>query len=170
MNPIIALYLLALACLTGCASTEEQNETTESDTSSLNPISPHYTKGAELGKREPKEDAEAFFTSGYAGYIMTTGGVVMPIGVKNFSDEEYYSESILDFKIPKNSELAHIQALLTDLDGPLTLSELKKGISSEREYYLEVTSAYSRKFNQRMENLITKQERTSRSLTIRQEN
>jgi hypothetical protein len=114
---------------------------------------PHKSRAINLLKRSPGDDASAFYHVGGVGYIMTYGGVRMPIGVRGVGGLDSRDfESLKPFAPILYSQ---IHPLLGDSDGPLTMANFVGGVqlSKDRQFYQNVRGTYATKFNRRMESL-----------------
>lgn len=98
----------------------------------------------------PEVDASAFYRVGGIGYIMTEGGLRMPIrnprhaeiDAGNFESLEHFNPGLF----------SQISPLLVDPDGGLTMEHIVSDyeLSPEREYYRTIMADYATRFNKRM--------------------
>jgi hypothetical protein len=114
---------------------------------------PHKSRALSLLQRSPEDDASAFYHVGGVGYIMTYGGVRMPIGVRGVGGLD--SRDFASLKPFAPILYSQIHPLLVDSDGPLTMEHFVGGVqlSTARQFYQDVRGTYATKFNRRMESL-----------------
>jgi hypothetical protein len=145
---MLTRILVAVVCsfiVVGCAS--------RLPSPSSIPEGEHKSRALRLAERSPKADAEAFYRAGGIGYIMTYGGLRMPIGV----DGEAALDS-RDFESLKRAEpifFSKIYSLLQDADGPLTMANFvgDEELATDRQFYQDVRGMYATRFNKRMSSL-----------------
>ncbi len=113
----------------------------------------HKSRAISLLQRNPGDDATAFYHVGGVGYIMTYGGVRMPIGVRGAGGLD--SRDFESLKPLAPILYSQIHPLLVDSDGPLTMAHFVGGVqlSKDRRFYQDVRGTYATKFNRRMESL-----------------
>ncbi len=126
------------------------------------PSGEHKTRALLLATRNPEADAAPFYRVGGVGYIMTEGGVRMPIG-----NPRHAEPSAGDFESLEHFEptlFSEISPLLADSDGGLTMEYFvgDQELSPERHYYRTIRVEYATRFNGRMASLAEKSKRTRR--------
>jgi len=141
----LAIITLCTLGLVACASPPP----------SLNSIPPgeHKTLATQLAARSPRADATAFHRAGGTGYIMTGGGVRMPIlppGMLTLDSRDF--ESLKPFDPALYSQ---IYPLLDDPKDELTIPHFMghKKLSPAHQTYRNVRSTYALNFNKRMYSL-----------------
>ena len=103
-----------------------------------------------LSKRNAEDDASAFYHVGGIGYLMTSGGLRMPIGVDTLDSRDF--QSLEPFAPILFSE---ISPLLVDSEGSLTMGHFLGDLqlSEGRQFYYDVRGDYAERFNRSMLNL-----------------
>ena len=110
----------------------------------------HKDRALKLLQRSPESDASVFYHVGGIGYIMTYGGLRVPIGVDSSESRDFQSLEVFAPIL-----FSEVSPLLQDPDGRLTMDHFVGGaeLTRERQFYQDVRGNYAVRFNRRMQKL-----------------